>query len=303
VYPGGSREGESSFVAFSLTNRSAFDITGDFMFEIVSLDTNEANFVWMASNVTLQKGGKTYWPRIMSENVIPALYNDCLTLRVTLTLKGMAALPSPLSKEAKSYSYSGAAAVTEELLALANSEAGGCDFHFVVPVRIDGAEYNGDETNRGLCVRVPVHKLILAARSPVFRAMLSSGMKESCANEVVMVDVCVDAVKAFVRFLYTDGCKRAVLEVHGWDLLALADKYDITALRCMCETYLAEHMLPCTALATLQSAEHSNAPMLKSRAMDFVVANLKTVAKEPLRLEDLGVDLLSEVLRAVAISR
>ena len=47
--------------------------------------------------------------------------------------------------------------------------------------------------------RIPVHKLILQVRSPVFKAMLSSTMKESTSNEIIISDFDHNVVKEFMR--------------------------------------------------------------------------------------------------------
>jgi speckle-type POZ protein len=54
--------------------------------------------------------------------------------------------------------------------------------------------------------RIPVHKLILSLRSPVFKTMLESGLSESACGEVRISASDASAVQELVRFLYTDNC-------------------------------------------------------------------------------------------------
>jgi speckle-type POZ protein len=147
---------------------------------------------------------------------------------------------------------------------------------------------------------IGAHKLILAARSPVLRAMLSSGMKESCADEMEITGYAVDVVRAFVRFLYCDACDHATLDAHAWQLLALADKYDVPALRHVCETHLTEKLDAATAVTTLQRADLHGAGALKRKALEYIVQNKKAVLENPALLRELSADLLSEVVFAFA---
>ena len=48
-------------------------------------------------------------------------------------------------------------------------------------------------------VTIPAHKAVLGARSPVFRAMFSSGMAESKSNDVVIDGVEPEVFREFLR--------------------------------------------------------------------------------------------------------
>jgi hypothetical protein len=148
-------------------------------------------------------------------------------------------------------------------------------------------------------VRVPTHKVILAARSPVFRAMLSSGMQEASADEMEITSQPLDAVKAFSRFLYCDACTEEALEDYAWELLALADKYDVPALRCVCETHLVTEIYEENALHTLARAHTLGASMLKQQAIGYIVTTGKQLLKKPRAHELLGSELLLEVMSAL----
>jgi hypothetical protein len=109
----------------------------------------------------------------------------------------------------------------------------------------------------------------------------------------------VEAVQAFVRFLYCDACTEMALEEHSWDLLALADKYDVSALRFVCETYQAGRLDDANALTTLQRADTYNAPVLKRKALEYIAQNKRVVSENPALLRELGADLLAEVVCTV----
>lgn len=51
--------------------------------------------------------------------------------------------------------------------------------------------------------RFHAHKNVLAASSPYFRAMFSSGMKEQGRNEIELHDVSSDVFNLVISFIYT----------------------------------------------------------------------------------------------------
>ena len=59
--------------------------------------------------------------------------------------------------------------------------------------------------------RIPAHKAIVTARSPVFCAMLLSGMLETTSAEIE-VPFSKTVTKELLRFLYTDRCSAGVLD-------------------------------------------------------------------------------------------
>jgi hypothetical protein len=183
-----------------------------------------------------------------------------------------------------------------DLAAACQTEAVASDFCIVVTDRASDGSVDSPAHNE---VRIPAHKLILAARSPVFRAMLSSGMQEASADEMEITGYAVEAVRAFVRFLYCDACSGTVLEKHAWDLLAMADKYDVSALRTVCESYLSGDLSSANALQTLVSAEGQGANMLKRKAISYVVTSGRKLLKTPGVHEVLGSELTAQVMTAL----
>jgi hypothetical protein len=56
-------------------------------------------------------------------------------------------------------------------------------------------------------VKIAVHKVILALRSPVFASMFSSGMQESTQSEITLHEAYPQVLKDFVEYLYTDSVR------------------------------------------------------------------------------------------------
>ena len=71
-------------------------------------------------------------------------------------------------------------------------------------------------------IKIPVHKAILAARSPVFAAMFQHDLEENKQGFVSITDLDIDVLREMLRFIYTG--KVTKLETMADSLLAAADK-------------------------------------------------------------------------------
>ncbi|KAL7303982.1 hypothetical protein TKK_0003638 [Trichogramma kaykai] len=84
---------------------------------------------------------------------------------------------------------------------------------------------------------IPAHKIVLAAASPVFRAMFTHDMLENLENSVKIMDITENIVNEMLRFIYT-GKFDATETDKIIELLAVADKYQIDSLKIRCEKML-----------------------------------------------------------------
>ena len=112
--------------------------------------------------------------------------------------------------------------------------------------------------------KFPVHRAILAARSPVFRAMFTSDMKESVAEEISFEDMEPDVMKELLRCVYTD---QVPVEC-GCDTLIAFDRFGLISLFDRCQdsvTLTVENVLEIFAVA-----EELNAKRLKKRILNFL---------------------------------
>ncbi|KAF7831035.1 BTB/POZ and MATH domain-containing protein 3 [Senna tora] len=130
------------------------------------------------------------------------------------------------------------------------------------------------------------HKLILAARSPVFRAQFFGLVGDPSIDEVVLEDIEPFIFKAMLLFIYTDKlpdihevmgstlmCSQTVMVQH---LLAAADLYNLDRLKLLCESNLCEEINTDNVATTLALAEQHHCPQLKAICLKFVAnpANL-----------------------------
>ena len=79
--------------------------------------------------------------------------------------------------------------------------------------------------------KFPVHRAILAAKSPVFRAMFSSGMKESKEEDIPIEDMDPDVMEELLRCIYTDQ----ISDDCGCEMLVAFDRFGLTNLFDRCQ--------------------------------------------------------------------
>lgn len=82
------------------------------------------------------------------------------------------------------------------------------------------------------------HRCILAARSPVFKAMMTHDTKEYNTGVVDIQDVDHNSFSSFLEYLYT-GSMEAVTPENAYKLYTVADKYQVHELKKAC----VDHML------------------------------------------------------------
>ncbi|XP_036282232.1 speckle-type POZ protein-like [Pipistrellus kuhlii] len=119
------------------------------------------------------------------------------------------------------------------------------------------------------------HKAILAARSPVFRAMFGHAMQESITNRVEIIDMEAAVFKEMMCFIYTGNAPNLDKMADG--LLAAADKYALERLKVMCEEALSSQLSVENAAEMLTLADFHSADQLKTQAVDFINSHAKDV--------------------------
>jgi len=130
---------------------------------------------------------------------------------------------------------------------------------------------------------IQAHKIILAARSPVFERMLfSSGMLETKQG----FELCLEGADAriaswFVRFLYSDE-----VASEAWDdqealcyLLTLAHRYQVQTLLEKCQARLVELLNEESAPERLMMADMLDSPGLKTAVLEYICGSHRRLAR------------------------
>ncbi|KAJ1264478.1 hypothetical protein BS78_08G003600 [Paspalum vaginatum] len=166
---------------------------------------------------------------------------------------------------------------------------------------------------------IPAHRAILAARSEVFRHMLSGD--ERCkapapsGDSIALPELSHADLSLLLAFFYTGELEpeqqhqAAVPEeeeerrLHA--LLVAADKYDVPFLRRACEARLAARVGPRNALRTMEVAELSSSAALMARALGAVVEHAEEVvfSSEYGEFAARNAGLCVEITRALLASR
>uniref|UniRef100_A0A1D1XMP4 BTB/POZ and MATH domain-containing protein 2 n=1 Tax=Anthurium amnicola TaxID=1678845 RepID=A0A1D1XMP4_9ARAE len=164
---------------------------------------------------------------------------------------------------------------------------------------------------------ISAHKLVLAARSPVFKAQLFGPMKDGNTKCIKVEDMEASIFKALLHFIYWDSlpdmeeltglsakCASTLMSQH---LLVAADRYAIERLRLLCEANLFEDVAINTVATTLALAEQHHSFQLKEKCLQFIASpeNLRAVMQTDgfEYLEASCPALVMELLEAVAKAR
>ncbi|XP_046984093.1 serine/threonine-protein phosphatase 6 regulatory ankyrin repeat subunit B-like [Schistocerca americana] len=125
---------------------------------------------------------------------------------------------------------------------------------------------------------LPAHRTVLAARSPVFAAMLGRDTREAQTGRVEVADVREAVLRQLLHFVYTDTAPQ--LDSMAAELLPASDKYDLPLLKRRCEQAVARSLTVDNAAAAVVLAGLHSCPLLKSAAVEFVASHPQVMATE-----------------------
>jgi len=146
---------------------------------------------------------------------------------------------------------------------------------------------------------IDAHRLILAARSPVFERMFSCPMKETTDNEVLVQDFDAISMRALVKYLYTGVVDHVGLESDDYavNLLQAAHRYEVPGLVDRCVQVLVGRLRVETAAERLEMAELLGNRYFKAQCLEFISLRLgdiqateaysRLVSRRPALLKDL----------------
>ena len=134
-----------------------------------------------------------------------------------------------------------------------------------IKIKCDGKEF-------------PCHKLILSARSDVFKAMFQSDLKINENEESILeiADVSAETMKIFLKFIYRDDVKADDINL---DLLIVADKYNVKRLVNICVKHLESIIDTKNVMEITFAAYLINNETLLQKASQFIFNNHGNIKK------------------------
>ncbi|XP_048543536.1 BTB/POZ and MATH domain-containing protein 1-like [Triticum urartu] len=138
----------------------------------------------------------------------------------------------------------------------------------------------GEESDVSFKVKDEVftaHKIVLAMRSPVFKAELYGPMRDKCRQSIAIEDMEPAVFKALLHFIYTDELP-PMDDLDGDDdkeemvkhLLVASDRYAMERMKLMCERKLCKFLDAKTVAATLALADQYHCSKLKDACIGFI---------------------------------
>lgn len=116
---------------------------------------------------------------------------------------------------------------------------------------------------------IKVHKTILAARSPVFLAMLTSDLEETNTCQVTIKDVNAATMRELLRFVYGNEIEN--LNDIAQDLVIAADKYHIEQLKRICLSSISLSLSSSNVFEVLEIAGSvTNTGVLENLCFDIL---------------------------------
>jgi len=140
------------------------------------------------------------------------------------------------------------------------------------------------------------HKNVLAARCEHFKAMFSSGMRESVEREILIPDTSFAIFLSLLEFLYTDNvdslnAEEAIL------LFSAADLYNLERLKDMAAVVVRRAINDDNAAKLLQVSHDSHASDIKDICLQFVISKFDTISKSE-GIQNMSHELLIECLQS-----
>ncbi|GMT00026.1 hypothetical protein PENTCL1PPCAC_22200, partial [Pristionchus entomophagus] len=128
---------------------------------------------------------------------------------------------------------------------------------------------------------IRTHRAVLAARSPVFCAMLThTDTNEAKLGIMHITDMEADVVVEMLAYVYSGRCSKDIGEMAG-DLLIAADKYRLDELKQHCECSLIEQISVDNVCQLLVLSDMYRAHKLREYSLNFITHRTKLVTSTP----------------------
>lgn len=124
----------------------------------------------------------------------------------------------------------------------------------------------------------PVHKVVLAAASPYFKAMFTGGLKECEMNRVKLQGICATVMGKLLDFMYTGQIR--ITELTVCQVLPAATMLQVTYVIEACCIFLERQLDPSNAIGIANFAEQHGCKELQQKANQFIEQHFTQVCQE-----------------------
>ena len=119
---------------------------------------------------------------------------------------------------------------------------------------------------------------MLAARSPVFRAMFKSNMLEKNTRRIEVPDLRPEVVSDMLTFMYTG--KTPNLDQLVEDLLTAADKYQLDQLKSVCVENLCKKIDVENCIGVLILGDNYQTDQFRKSSLQFIERNRRKISSQ-----------------------
>ncbi|XP_018116976.1 kelch repeat and BTB domain-containing protein 8 isoform X1 [Xenopus laevis] len=122
------------------------------------------------------------------------------------------------------------------------------------------------------------HRNVLAAISPYFRSMFTSGLTESTQKEVRLFGIEAESMQLVLNYAYTSRVQLTEANVQA--LFTAASIFQIPSLQDQCAQYMVSRLEPQNSIGVFSFADHYGHQELKEKAQDYIRKKFLHVTKE-----------------------
>ena len=123
------------------------------------------------------------------------------------------------------------------------------------------------------------HRSILGARSPYFKGLFASTMRDADSDDLPITDIEPDVFEQLLLWVYAGEVTEAALRAKDMleHLLMAANRYECVGLKLLCEAKLCEGLSVENAAMRLVLAEQAGAAKLKEACLELIKLNAAAV--------------------------
>lgn len=121
-----------------------------------------------------------------------------------------------------------------------------------------------------------VHKVILAAHSPIFACMFEHDMAEKRYNEVDIRDCTAESFEVFIQYIYC-GSTDTMSTSNVYNAYYAADKYQVDGLKKKCVQFMRRNLSLKTFCDVIALSLRHGESRLQKKAVDFFCRNFREI--------------------------